>query len=266
MTTLTAMPSAMDDKANPVCNVLGVGVSAINLDRAVSTIAGWIDRREHNYVCVTGVHGVMESQRSPELKRIHNDAGMVTPDGMPMVWLSQLGGFSDVSRVYGPDLMEAVCTQSVAKGWRHYFYGGAEGVAERLKDRLTARFPELKVVGTFCPPFRPMSAEEDAELIRAIDAAGPDIIWIGLSTPKQEYWMDQHIHRLKAPVLVGVGAAFDFHAGVKNQAPRWMQRSGLEWFFRLITEPRRLWKRYLINNPLFISYVLAEKLRLKNFQ
>ena len=133
MTTLTAMPDAMDEKANPVCNVLGVGISAINLDRAVRTLAGWIDRREHHYVCVTGVHGVMESQRSPDLKRIHNAAGMVTPDGMPMVWLSKLGGFSDVSRVYGPDLMAAVCAESVSKGWRHYFYGGADGSPSSLR-------------------------------------------------------------------------------------------------------------------------------------
>jgi N-acetylglucosaminyldiphosphoundecaprenol N-acetyl-beta-D-mannosaminyltransferase len=266
MTTLTAMPSSMDEKANPVCNVLGVGISAINLGRAVSTINQWIGRRGHHYICVTGVHGVMESQRSPDLKRIHNEAGMVTPDGMPMVWLSRMGGFADVSRVYGPDLMVAVCAESVAKGWRHYFFGGAEGVADQLKEKLTARFPGLQVVGTFCPPFRPMSTEEDAELIRTIDAAQPDIVWVGLSTPKQERWMAQHINRLKAPVLVGVGAAFDFHAGLKSQAPKWMQRNGLEWFYRLVTEPKRLWKRYLINNPLFVTYVIAEKLRLRNFQ
>jgi N-acetylglucosaminyldiphosphoundecaprenol N-acetyl-beta-D-mannosaminyltransferase len=266
MTTLTAMPSSMEEKANPVCNVLGVGISAIDLDRAVATVSGWIERREQNYVCVTGVHGVMESQRSPDLKRIHNDAGMVTPDGMPMVWLSRWGGFSHVSRVYGPDLMAAVCAESVAKGWRHYFYGGADGVAEQLKEKLAARYPGLQVVGTFSPPFRPMSPEEDAELIRTIDAAEPDIVWVGLSTPKQERWMDQHIHRINAPVMVGVGAAFDFHAGLKSQAPLWMQRNGLEWLYRLVTEPKRLWKRYLINNPLFISYVIAEKLRLRNFQ
>jgi N-acetylglucosaminyldiphosphoundecaprenol N-acetyl-beta-D-mannosaminyltransferase len=266
MTTLTAMPSSMDEKANPVCNVLGVGISAINLDRAVSTISQWIDRREHHYVCVTGVHGVMESQRSPELKRIHNEAGMVTPDGMPMVWLSRMGGFADASRVYGPDLMAAVCAESVVKGWRHFFFGGAEGVADQLKEKLTERFPGLQVAGTFCPPFRPMTPEEDAELIQLIDAAQPDIVWVGLSTPKQERWMAKHIKRLKAPVLVGVGAAFDFHAGLKRQAPKWMQRNGLEWFFRLVTEPKRLWKRYLINNPLFVTYLIAEKLGLRNFQ
>lgn len=248
------------------CNVLGVGISPINIPLAVECIDGWISRRAHHYVCVTGVHGVMESQQDPELKTIHNNAGMVTPDGMPMVWLSKWAGFKNVTRVYGPDLMAAVCEQSVAKGHRHFLYGGAEGVADLLKQKLEERFPGIQVVGTYCPPFRQMSGEEDAQLIRLIDATRADIVWVGLSTPKQERWMAAHTNTLEAPVLVGVGAAFDFHAGLKKQAPRWIQKCGMEWFFRLVTEPKRLWKRYLRNNPLFVTYLICEKLRMWNFK
>ena len=246
---------------NPArCNVLGVGISAVNLDLATKVIDGWIASREPNYVCITGVHGVMESQSDHKLRDIHNAAGMVTPDGMPMVWLNHLAGNKEVSRVYGPDLMLKVCGEGVAKGIKHYFFGGADGVADLLASRLSARFPGLRVVGTFCPPFRKMTAEEDAALINSIDASEADIVWVGLSTPKQERWMSEHIGRIKAPVFIGVGAAFDFHAGLKKQAPRWMQKSGTEWFYRLCTEPRRLWKRYLRNNPLFVSYVLLDRI------
>jgi len=241
-------------------DVLGVGVSAIDMARALETIDGWIARREPHYVCVTGVHGVMESQRDDELRRIHNAAGLVTPDGMPLVWLSRLRGLRHVRRVYGPDLMLACCERSVGKGYRHFLYGGAEGVAERLADRLCARFPGISIAGTYTPPFRPLTPEERADVASRIDRANTDIVWVGLSTPKQERWMYANTHLLRAPVLVGVGAAFDFLAGVKLQAPRWMQRSGLEWSFRLATEPRRLWRRYLVNNPSFVWHVLLQAL------
>lgn len=247
------------------CDVLGVGISAVNLDSAVATIDRWIAASERHYVTVTGVHGVMESQRDPELKTIHNRAGMVTPDGMPMVWLNWLAGNREVDRVYGPDLMLRVCEASEARGWRHYFYGGAEGVAEQLGDRLRQRFPAMQVVGSYCPPFRPLTPEEEHDIARQIDAARPDIVWVGLSTPKQERWMNRFRPRLAAPVLIGVGAAFDFHAGLKPQAPRWVQRCGLEWLFRLGCEPRRLWKRYLVNNPQFLWYLLLQRAGLRAF-
>lgn len=246
-------------------NILGVGVSAINMATALEIIEGWIARRESHYVCVTGVHGVMESQRDESLRRIHNQAGLVTPDGMPLVWLSRLRGFHQVDRVYGPDLMLALCERSVDLGYRHFFYGGAEGVPEQLAAVLQGRFPGLRVVGTYSPPFRPLTPEEDREMVRMINGANPDIVWVGLSTPKQERWMAEHVGRLTAPVLIGVGAAFDFHPGRKPQAPRWMQRAGLEWLFRLLTEPRRLWRRYLINNPLFIALVVLEMLGLRRY-
>jgi N-acetylglucosaminyldiphosphoundecaprenol N-acetyl-beta-D-mannosaminyltransferase len=226
------------------------------MPQALQVIEGWIRRCDRQYVCVTGVHGVMESQRDPELLRIHNAAGLVTPDGMPLVWIARRSGYHHVDRVYGPVLVLAACEASVAAGYRHFFYGGGPGVAERLAERLAARFPGLTIVGTFAPPFRPLLPEEETEVIARINASAADIVWVGLSTPKQEHWMDRFRPKLKAPVLIGVGAAFDFHAGLKRQAPRWVQRSGFEWLFRLSQEPRRLWRRYSSNNTRFVLRLL----------
>jgi len=239
-------------------NILGVAVSVINMAQALEAIERWIAWREQHYVCISGVHGIMESQRDEALRCIHNRAGLVTPDGMPLVWLSRLHGQHHVERVYGPDLMLACCERSVVRGYRHFFYGGGAGVAQLLAERLRCRYPGLTVAGTWTPPFRPLSAAEDEAIVREINEADPDIVWVGLSTPKQERWMDAHVGRLHAPVLIGVGAAFDFHAGVKKQAPRWIQQSGLEWLFRLGSEPRRLWRRYLRNNPAFVFRVLLQ--------
>jgi N-acetylglucosaminyldiphosphoundecaprenol N-acetyl-beta-D-mannosaminyltransferase len=250
--------SALESDAPERVNVLGVGVSAINIADALALINRWIVTGANRYVCVTGVHGVMESQRDPTLRDIHNRAGLVTPDGMPLVWLSWLHGHDRVERVYGPDLMLACCEASVARGYRHFFYGGDTGVPELLAARLQQRFPGLTVAGTWSPPFRELSEAEEQAMIDRIAAARPDIVWVGLSTPKQERWMARYVGRLRVPVLIGVGAAFDMHAGVKKQAPRWMQRSGLEWLFRLAAEPRRLGRRYLINNPWFVWRLLLQ--------
>ena len=181
------------------CNVLGVGVSAINPSVALETIGKWIDYREYHYVCITGVHGVMESQRDPQLKHIHNRAGLVTPDGMPLVWISRLRGFRGVDRVYGPDLMLAISGLSAERGFRYFLYGGREGVAERLSARLRGQFPGLQVVGTYCPPFRPLTEEEDARVVEMINQSGADIVWVGLSTPKQERWMAAHLGKIEGP-------------------------------------------------------------------
>jgi N-acetylglucosaminyldiphosphoundecaprenol N-acetyl-beta-D-mannosaminyltransferase len=265
---MAALIESSGTSPTPRCDVLGVGISAVNILSAVANIERWVTSRSRKYVCVTGVHGVIESQSDAKLKQIHNAAGMVTPDGMPMVWINHLRGFGDVSRVYGPDLMLEVCRTSAAKGAagaKHFLYGGAEGVAELLAEKLRAQFPALQIVGTYCPPFRKLTDEEDRQVMEQIERSGADIVWVGLSTPKQEYWMSAHAGRISASVMIGVGAAFDFHAGLKRQAPRWMQRSGMEWFFRLITEPRRLWKRYLRNNPLFVWYILLQWLGVKDF-
>ncbi len=246
-------------------NVLGVGVSAINMTIALATIEAWIAARQRRYVCITTVHGVMESQRDPALRRIHNAAGMVTPDGMPLVWLLWAGGHRHADRVYGPDLMLALLGRSVERGYRHFLYGSSEASLARLKANLEARFPGLEIVGAHSPPFRPLAANEDAAIVEMINAARPDVVWVGLSTPKQERWMADHRARLEAPVLVGVGAAFDFHAGAVRQAPRFMQRSGVEWLFRLAMEPRRLWRRYLRNNPAFVWCMAGQKLGLRRY-
>ena len=175
-------------------------------------------------------------------------------------------GYKFVDRVYGPDLMMAVCEHSLAKGYRHFFYGGAIGTPELLKQKMAARYPGLQVAGTCSPPFRALAPGEDRIIVNEINAGEPDIIWVGLGTPKQEYWMAAHLGMVNAPLMIGVGAAFDFLAGIKKQAPRWIQRSGLEWFFRLMTEPGRLWKRYLINNPLFIILLLGQLLRITHYR
>lgn len=245
----------------PRIDVLGVGVSAIDMEQALAAIAGWIERRERHYVCVTGVHGVMESRRDDELRRIHNASGLTTPDGMPMVWAGRRSGAAHMRRVYGPDLMLAVCERAVRRGWSSYFYGGAPGVAERLAERLAERYPGLEVAGACSPPFRAATPAEDAATVEWIERAAPDLVWVGLGTPKQERWMAAHSQRLSAPVLLGVGAAFNIHAGLLPQAPRWMQRSGLEWLYRLAREPR-LAGRYLRNNPRFLLEILRRPPRI----
>jgi N-acetylglucosaminyldiphosphoundecaprenol N-acetyl-beta-D-mannosaminyltransferase len=233
---------------------------------ALEAIENWIARREAHYVCVTSIHGVIESQHEEALREIHNAAGLVAPDGMPLVWLSRLQGLKQVERVYGPDLMLAVCEMSVSRGYRHYLYGGAEGVPEQLAAALKRRFAGLQIVGTHSPPFRPLTAQEDEQTVTMINGAQADIVWIGLSTPKQERWMAAHVGRVTAPVLIGVGAAFDFLSGRKKQAPHWMRRTGLEWLFRLLTEPRRLWRRYLTSIPTFVFWSLLQALRLRRYE
>lgn len=240
-------------------NILGVQVATVNMKIALDVIDEWIRRREAQYVCVTGVHGVMESYRKRAIREIHNGAGLVVPDGMPLVWLSRLKGSSNVDRVYGPDLMLAVCEKASKRGYRNFFYGGGPGVAELLADRLRSRFPGLNIAGIHSPPFRALTSEEDDKVSESICRSQPDIVWVGISTPKQEMWMAQHVDRLRA-VLIGVGAAFDFHAGLKGQAPRWMMNSGLEWLFRLIQEPARLGPRYLKNNPQFVGLIALQML------
>jgi N-acetylglucosaminyldiphosphoundecaprenol N-acetyl-beta-D-mannosaminyltransferase len=239
-------------------NILGVEVSAIDMDIATATLEGWIRSGTPNYVCITGVHGVMESRRDPDLCQIHNRAGLVTPDGMPLVWMAHHLGFKSTSRVYGPDLMRRMSALSAEHNYRNYYFGGKPGIPDRLRSAMLRVYPNLQVVGTYSPPFGPVSPAEDDAIVDRINKARPDIVWVGLSTPKQERWMSAHIDRLNANVLVGVGAAFDFLAGDKPQAPAWMQRNGLEWLFRMATEPRRLAGRYMRNNPAFIYQAIRQ--------
>jgi N-acetylglucosaminyldiphosphoundecaprenol N-acetyl-beta-D-mannosaminyltransferase len=247
-------------------NILGIGVSAIDYDLAATEMERWARQNSPHYVCVATVNALVQGQNDQEFRRIHNAAGLVTPDGMPLVWLSRLMGFRQVQRVYGPDLLLHVCRRS-AGNLRHYFYGGRPGVADLLARNLGAQCPGLLVAGTGAPPvypgttrYRPLTSEEESALIETINNSGADIVWVGLGTPYQERWMAEHVRKLRAPVLVGVGAAFDFHTGLVRQAPHWMQRAGLEWLFRLIMEPRRLWRRYLIGNSIFLWLILCQAL------
>jgi N-acetylglucosaminyldiphosphoundecaprenol N-acetyl-beta-D-mannosaminyltransferase len=246
-------------------NILGVGVSALNLLVAVETIESWIRVGRREYVCVTGVHGIIESRRGATVRAIHNTAGLVVPDGMPLVWLLRRGGYRNSGRVYGPDLMLRLLERSLTQNFTHFLYGATEATLVQLRAKLTARFPGLRVVGSLAPPFRALTPAEDDAVVEAINRADPDIVWIGLSTPKQEIWMAEHRSRLNARVLLGVGAAFDIHAGRHRQAPGWMQRSGLEWLFRLCQEPRRLGRRYLYNNPRFVLEIIAQKTGLRKY-
>jgi N-acetylglucosaminyldiphosphoundecaprenol N-acetyl-beta-D-mannosaminyltransferase len=247
-------------------NILGVGISAVDMGQALETIRGWIESKEPHYVCVCVVHTVMECQRDERLRQIVNSAGLATPDGMPLVWLSRLAGHKHVTRVYGPDLMLAFCQLAAQEGYTNYFYGGDLGTPELLADKFSQKFPGLKIVGGYSPPFRPLSKEEDDEVVRMINEANPDVVWVGLGTPKQDWWVAEHVGRLSASVLIAIGAAFDFHAGRVKQAPRWMQRSGLEWLYRLCQEPRRLWRRYLTYNPLFLISLLLQWTGLKKYE
>lgn len=245
-------------------NLLGVLISTINMQQAVEAIHNWIDLGKKEYVCVVPAHSIMEAHQHVELRPVFNQAGMCTPDGMGVVWSLKLAGIRNIDRVYGPDLMLAISDVSVKEGWSHFYFGGTPEVLDRLIETMQARFPGIRVAGSYSPPFRPLHPEEDNNIIEQINSSGADIIWVGLGSPKQEKWMAEHRTLLKAPVLVGVGAAFDFLSGTKPQAPRWVQRSGLEWLYRFAHEPGRLWQRY-IQYPRFVLLVLAQQLGIIRF-
>jgi len=240
-------------------SVLGVEISVLNLRQAVREVLRFLGTGQKGYVCVTGVHGIVEAQDDPALRRIFNRSFLTTPDGMPLVWLGKLvQGFETMGRVYGPELMLEVFRATEGRGVRHFFYGGKPGVAEELRDAMLRQFPRSEIVGTYCPPFRALTDAEEADFISQVEAARPDVIWVGISTPKQDRFMAEYLDRLPVKLMFGVGAAFDFHTGRVAQAPRWVQQSGLEWLFRLVQEPRRLWKRYATTNPRFVWLLLKQ--------
>lgn len=249
----------------PRVNVLGVGISAIDLQQAAAEIDRWIAAGERQYVNLCTVHTVMECQNDERLRRIVNTSGLSGADGMPLVWLTRAHGHREAGRVYGPDLMLRLCDRLRRDSRRHFFYGGAPGIADRLARALQARFPGLVVAGTHSPPYRPVDADEDGAVLDAINATRPDVIWVGLGTPKQDFWVARHRPLLTAPAIIAAGAAFDFHAGALRQAPPWMRRSGLEWTFRLAQEPRRLAYRYLVYNPLFVWRVALQLAGLRSY-
>lgn len=253
-----------ESQTPPRVNVLGVGVSPVNMARTLEIFDAWLQDRRGNYVCLTPAHSVMACYRDPGLRRIFNQSGLTTPDGMSIVWILRRRGKGEVRRVYGPDLMLACCRRYLEQGRRHYFYGGTDGVIEALESRLRDRFPGLIVAGHHVPPFRPPTEDEDRRVVDEINRSGADIVWVGIGSPKQERWMADHLGRVEAPVMIGVGATFDFLAGRKPHAPRWIQQIGFEWLFRLATEPRRLWPRYR-RYPLFALLVLAQEFGFRDF-
>ena len=246
------------DFAHPHADVLGVKVSAVNLDQAVVLADRWIAAGKPGYICVTCVHGVMEAQTDSRLRRVLNGAVVNTPDGMPMTWVGRLQGFKEMDRVFGPDLMLAVCRLSVERGYRNFLLGGKPGVAQCLAERLVSAYPGLIIAGTFTPPFGALSPEQEQEMLTAVRNAEPHIVWVGLGAPKQEWFMAQWSDRFEVPLLVGVGAAFDYHTGALRDSPRWVKRAGLQWLHRLIQEPRRLWLRYLRTNPAFVWHIVRQ--------
>ena len=242
----------------PRVNILGVGVTPVNLPQTINILEKWRVEGRREYVLCTSVHGLVEAQRDPEIRSALNRSGLTTEDGMPLVWWCQRSGYFNAGRVSGTDLLLAMCARAPQTGHRHYFYGGSPRVVEAMVSRLVARFPGLTIAGYRSPPFRPLTPEEAAADIRAINEARPDYVWVGLGMPKQDKWIVQHVGKIEAAALLGVGAAFDFVAGTKPRAPLWMQRSGFEWLFRLMTEPRRLAHRYLVYNTIFVARAVEQ--------
>jgi N-acetylglucosaminyldiphosphoundecaprenol N-acetyl-beta-D-mannosaminyltransferase len=256
--TITAKPAAR-------VNVLGVGVHPVDPQTAALLLETRIKAGGKGYVCLAGVHGIMEAQRDPGLKSIFAQAVLVAPDGMPTVWIGHAQGFPEMRRVFGPDLMIDIFARKEFSNCVHFLCGGEPGVAENLRDELLRRFPWTKIAGTYSPPFRPMTAEEERELVKMVRSMRPDIIWVGLSTPKQERFMARYLPILDTKLMIGVGAAFLFHTGAIRDSPTWVKRAGLQWLHRLFQEPARLWKRYLLNNPPFIFSVLLQILGFKRY-
>ena len=244
---------------NPIATVetdqiLGVPLGLIDYERTLELIDAMAGEREHGYVCVCNVHTVMASREDPELRSALLGASLNVPDGQPLVWALNALGHSLSDRVYGPELMARACARAASSGQRFYLYGGrSQGALVQLALNLRNRYPGIRIVGGYSPPHRPLTEEEQVAVVAEINDARPDVVWVGIGVPKQEKWMAALRPRLEAPVLVGVGAAFDFHAGLVPQAPPWLQRAGLEWAYRLAHEPRRLWRRYLRYNPRFVG-------------
>jgi len=255
--TLTPVSSEIGHSRPPSYSILGVPVHAVQIPDVVSQIEVWVRGDvSGRYIAVTGMHGIAESQNDIDYRLALGSADLVVPDGMPLVWLGRWHGYSLKRRVYGPELMETFCKETGSK-FRHFFYGGGPGTADRLAESLHTRYGTV-VAGTYCPPFRQLTQQEQQEVAAYVKKVSPDVLWVGLSTPKQEKWMHQNRSELSVPVMLGVGAAFDFHSGKTRQAPIWMRENGLEWLFRLLTEPRRLWRRYLVTIPRAVALILLE--------
>ena len=252
-------------KQRPAAKLLGISVEALDMELALSRIARELEARRKGYICMAGVHGIMEAFRNPELAAIYAGSSMTVPDGTPTVWVGRLQGHKAMQRVAGPDLMLEVFRRKQFAGCTHFLYGGEEHVAEQLRERFTRLYPWARIVGTYTPPFRDLNAKEEESLIARIRQLKPDIIWVGISTPKQERFMHRYLHLLDTTLMFGVGAAYDFHTDRIQDAPQWIKTIGMQWLHRLLQDPRRLWKRYFRNNPAFLWHIALQLSGLRHY-
>ena len=261
--TIDSMP---EHRSDGKYDVLDVPIHAMQIPGLISRMKEWIASGENRRsITFANVHVVMEAQRDNQLRSILRDEGTLNvPDGMPLIWLGRRHGFTLPRRVYGPDLMYEFCKETAECGYRHFFYGGAPGVPEQMTENFSKTIGHINVVGIYSPPFRALEKHEDESVVQMINDAKPDVLWVGLGCPKQEKWAFEHRHLLHVPIIAAVGQAFDIYAGRVKQAPSWMRDGGLEWAFRLATNPKRLWRRYVIFNSLFLVYCLMDQLNLRN--
>ena len=245
-------------RARPVARILGVEVDAVDMEAAVANVETFLREGRKGYVCVTSVHGIMEAQRSLQITQAHAGSQMTIPDGMPLAWVGRIQGHPDMTRVTGPDLMLEVFRRKEFSGATHFLYGGAEGVADELREKLAAQFPWVRIVGICTPPFRELLPAEEEHLIALVGNLRPDIVWVGLGCPKQELFMSHYLAKLDTRLMFGVGAAFDFHTGRVRDCAAWVKLAGLQWLHRLLQDPARLWRRYLRNNPAFLWRVALQ--------
>lgn len=238
------------------CEILKTNINVTNMSETIQYLTENLEKLRGKYICVSNVHTTVMSYEDEAYRKIQNNAAMVLPDGKPLSVVSRMYGFKEAQKVSGPDLMPEIFKVSEKKGYTHYFYGSTEETLNKLKEALLVRYPKLKIAGVYSPPFRLLTEEEDEKIIRQINEAAPDFIWVGLGAPKQEIWMYEHRNKL-CGIMLGVGAGFDFQAGTVKRAPVWMQKSGLEWLYRLTQDPKRLFKRYVLTNTKFIWLMLT---------
>jgi N-acetylglucosaminyldiphosphoundecaprenol N-acetyl-beta-D-mannosaminyltransferase len=254
-----------EPQTNSKAEVLGTSIDALNMESAIAAIAKLLIQRRKGYVCLANVYGITEARRDPRLASIYRHAVLTLPDGAPAAWVGRLQGHKEMRRVAGPELMLEVFGRKEFAGVKHFFYGGAETVAQELQKRLTGRFPGSCVVGTYTPPFRELNRAEEDALIKQVRKLKPDIIWVGVGSPKQDYFMQRYLMALDVTLMFGVGAAFDIHTGRVHDAPRWIKSMGMQWLHRLVQDPRRLWKRYLFSNTSFLGHITLQITKLRRY-
>lgn len=254
----------MTSKGRKGASILGSHIDALSWEDAINTICGWAVKHESKYVALCNVHSVVTGLLEDDHRHDLNEADMATSDGMPVTWTLRKLGFHEQQRINGPDLMWKYCEKAQNTGQKIFFYGSTDTVLSLLEVKLRATFPELQIVGMYSPPFRELTAAEDDDVVERLNASGANVVFIGLGCPRQERWMFQHRGKVNA-VMIGVGAAFNYHAGTTKRAPVWMQNAGLEWLHRLASDPKRLWKRYLVTNTIFIFAIGAQLLGIKKF-